>query len=635
MPINLAEVGAFAGVDAAGDLSIRFGLYLPDIKAADGFDVVVRIIHRDDRFDPAVPPVDVDMQWDPASELDLWSVTTNLAPGGPGRYGQEGLYLYRYQLWWTRPGGSRQLVTRWFTDPFARQTDIGMLAAVSCTRTLPAAFDWTDLDWRTPELDDLVVYELQIEQFNDTFVGVADRLVYLKSLGVNCVELMPVTSTKLDFDWGYGPLHYFAPHAAFGGPDGLRALVGACHAQDIAVILDVVYQHVDSAFAYNQVYADAAALTGAPRIVSPMIGSSGSFGPQVDFSKTFAQQFFQLANRYWLDEYHVDGFRYDEVTDLYQGPTDTAYAMLAYETYLYSRTIPRFRCAPGQYSRLIQCAEALGKAPEVLRNTFTNSAWQDNLLNCAEAIAAGDLSQGRLTDLAHILDPYFGGTYPASKTVMDSSGAAVDMPVAPFQYLNSHDHSHLVAFAGTSGDGPLPGGDRSLFYRLQPLVIALYTAQGIPMLWEGEEFADNYLLPGSGAARIGLRRDMHWQFFYDDPGAALIRLYRVLGNLRRSTPALRSRESYYYYQQSLIGNAIVAYHRHAPASPGIAEQYAMVLLNFSGQPSSINVSFPRAGVWTEAIDADTRPAPRTVTIASDGDFASMTVPSWYGQVFVR
>jgi maltooligosyltrehalose trehalohydrolase len=308
--------------------------------------------------------------------------------------------------------------------------------------------------------------------------------------------------------------------------------------------------------------------------------------------------------------------------------------MLAYQTYLYSRTLPRFGCAAGQYSRLIQCAEALGKAPEVLRNTFTNAAWQDNLLNCAEAIAGGDLSGARLTELAHTLDPYFGGAYPASKTVVDAAGAAVDMPVAPFQYLNSHDHSHLIAFAGTTGDGPLPGGNRSLFYRLQPLAIALYTAQGVPMLWEGEEFADNFMLAGSGAARIGLRRDMHWQFFYDDVGAALVRLYRILGQLRRSTPALRSRQSYYYYQQSLSGNTILAYHRHAPASPGRTEQYAMVLLNFGSQASSISLPFPRAGIWTEVIDAGTRSAPMTVTIGTDGDSASVMVPSWYGYILI-
>ena len=65
--------------------------------------------------------------------------------------------------------------------------------------------------YKTPELSDLIVYELHIEQFNDTFDGVIDRLDYLQSLGVNCLELMPVMSHKLDFDWGYGPLHYFSP----------------------------------------------------------------------------------------------------------------------------------------------------------------------------------------------------------------------------------------------------------------------------------------------------------------------------------------------------------------------------------------------------------------------------------------
>ncbi len=136
-------------------------------------------------------------------------------------------------------------MTEWFPDPFARETDLGMLSAVTCLKTQPPPFDWTDSAWRTPELDSLVVYEAQVEQFNDTFTGVEDRLTYLTSLGVNCIELMPVTSTKLDFDWGYGPLHYFAPHSSFGGVAGLQGLVNTCHAQGVAVILDVVYQHVD------------------------------------------------------------------------------------------------------------------------------------------------------------------------------------------------------------------------------------------------------------------------------------------------------------------------------------------------------------------------------------------------------
>jgi 1,4-alpha-glucan branching enzyme len=208
------------------------------------------------------------------------------------------------------------------------------------------------------------------------------------------------------------------------------------------------------------------------------------------------------------------------------------------------------------------------------------------------------------------------------------------MPVAPFQYLETHDHSQLIVFAGTTGDGVLPPGNRSLFYRLQPFAIALYTCQGVPMLWQGQEFGGDYNLPGSGSARIQLRRDVHWEEFYDDFGTALIRLYRILGNLRQTRPSLRSRESFFYYQQSLQNNSgMVAYHRHVPASGGQPEEYAMVVLNFSDNPNSISLPFPKAGAWRELIDDKERQL--TINVPSGGAFATVeNVPSHYGWVFV-
>jgi hypothetical protein len=125
---------------------------------------------------------------------------------------------------------------------------------------------------------------------------------------------------------------------------------------------------------------------------------------------------------------------------------------------------------------------------------------------------------------------------------------------------------------------------------------------------------------------------MNWEYFYDGAGVPLIRLYRILGQLRAASPALRSRESYYYYQQSLQGNSIVAYQRHAPATATAAEQYAMVLLNFSGNPGAITIPFPKAGIWTEKINADI--SPMTLNAASDGVSLTVSVPSWYGYVFL-
>ncbi len=628
--INLSEVGAFPSATAAG-LQIGFGLYLPEIRGSDGFEVLVRIIHSDDRFNPTVQPQDSKLVWNAGHPLDLWSTTVPVQPIASTHFGDEGLYLYRFQLWWTPPGKARQLITRWFTDPFARQTDVGSLSAVALSRN-PTPFAWNDGPFKTPELDDLIVYELQIEQFNDTFDGVIERLTYLQSLGVNCLELMPVTSTKLDFDWGYGPLHYFAPSSHFGGPDGLRRLVDACHQSKMAVILDVVYQHVDPDFAYKLVYDNVSNSPGAPNVPSPMIGTSGQFGPQCDFGQVFTQEYFAASNHHWLDEYHVDGFRYDEVTDLYVSPTDTGYAKLAYDTYRYSLGIPRFQGGAKSYSRIVQCAEALWRAPEVLRNTYTSCAWQNDLLDNAEGIVGGAVPT---SDFAHVLDPFFANRYPATKTVVDTAGNPVDMPVAPFQYLNSHDHSHLIVCAGTTGGGPFPPGDRSRFWRLQPVAIALYTSQGVPMLWEGEEFGDNYNLPSDGFARVDLRRDTHWEYFYDDYGVPLIRLYRRLAQLRRSSRALRSRESFYYWQQSLQGGSqLIAYHRHAPAGSSGPEEYAMVILNFGGYADTIQVPFPKAGTWTERLDEDVRPVPWTLNVAAPGSMQRITVSSNYGCVFV-
>jgi maltooligosyltrehalose trehalohydrolase len=629
--IDLNEVGAFPSVDSAGRFSVRLGLYLPGIRGSDGFIVRVRIIHEDDRFNPLILTTNFDLTWTSGHPLDLWSFASPITTASPpSSFGQAGTYLYRFQLLWAAPGSGEtpQVVTLWFTDPFARATEIGQLSAFTLSANPLPPFDFADAAYKTPELDDLIVYELQVEEFNDTFDGVIDRLDYLQSLGVNCLELMPVTSVKLNFDWGYGPLHYFAPNARFRGVDGLQRLIKACHARRVAVILDVVYQHVDSSFPYKLVYDDVNNLVGGPRVASPMIGGSGPFGPVCDFSLPFTQDYFATSNRMWLDDYHVDGFRYDEVTDLYSSPTDTAYAKLSYDTYQHSLGIARFQRAGSGYSRIIQCAEALGKARDVLRNTYTSCAWQDDLLNKSEDMLARNYANA---DFAHILDPYFSG-YPAAKTVNDATGSPVDMPVAPVQYLETHDHSQLIVSAGTSGDGAFPPGDRSRFYKLQPYAIALYTCQGVPMLWQGQEFADNFQLPPNGPARIGLRRDTHWEYFYDEYGQPLIRLYRRLGMLRRTLPALRSRSSYFYYLQSLQGSQIIAYHRHAAATSAAPEQFVMVLLNFSDQPGTIAVPFPKAGNWTEMIDADIRT--QTATIPADGATQSVVVPSNYGCAFV-
>ena len=627
--IELNEVGAFPTVLSEDALDVRFGIYLPGIHPQDGYDVQVRVIHEDDRFNPDIPSHPFHLAPLAGSPNNLWqaNVTIPLEPGTS--FGKPGTYLYRYQLLQQLAGSqAAKIVTMWFTDPFARSTDeVGQLSTFSVSMPeMNPSFTWQDDQWKTPALEDLVIYEMHVEEFNRTFDGVIERLTYLKSLGVTCLELMPVTSLKLDFDWGYGPLHYFAACERWGGPDGLKRLINACHNVGVAVILDVVYQHVDPSFPYHLVYAD----TGRPA-ESPMVGGYGPFGPDIDFNKPFAQEYIRAAHFRWLHEYHVDGFRYDEVTDLYDGPTGNKYAKLAYDTYNESLTLARFTpsgmAKPGEYSRIIQVPEALNRPQQILRETYSNSTWQNGLLNKAQDMARWDYVD---EPFAHLLDASFMG-YPANKTVHDAAGQPVDMPVAPLQYLESHDHSQLISFLGLEA-GDVPFGDRSKSYKLQPFAIALYTSQGTPMLWQGQEFAENYVLPNDGNGRIRLRRDVNWEYFYDQHGQILIRLYRILGRLRHKFPALRSQESFYYNIQSRPWDGLVAYRRQSTQ----AHQVAMVFLNFSDAPQSIALPFPEPGAYREMIDDGVRKVPLEIVVASAGQVIDVqNVPSNYGYIFVK
>lgn len=623
MTIILEQVGASASAATSSGVDASFGIYLTGITPADGYQVLVRVIHQNDRFVPEIPTMDFPLAPVSDDPNGLWRADVHipLTAGSGNNFGQPGTYLYRYRLLRGAPPASR-VVTSWFTDPFARLADeVGELSAFVTPGTVPD-FAWTDDGWKVPELEDLVVYEMHVEQFNDTFEGVMDRLTYLRGLGVNCIELMPVSSLKLDFDWGYGPLHYLAPNQRWGGPQGIKRLVDACHAAGIAVILDVVYQHTDVTFAYHLVYSDA-------NLPSPMMGGFGWFGPQIDYTKPFAQDYVQAVNRYWLHEYHVDGFRYDEVAHMFDGPLGHAYAKMAYDAYNESLAIPRFTPsggrAAGEYSRIIQVAEDLDDPRGILRQSYSSATWQDELLNKAEAMA-----QFRFVDdsFAHLLDTRFSG-YPLTKTVHDRDGKPVDMPVAPFQYVESHDHSQLVAFA--SGQLGVPFADRGAWYRLQPFAIALYTCEGIPMLWEGQEVADNYVLPSSGDARVHFRRNLHWEYFYDEQGHPLVRLYRILGQLRHAHPSLRSRDSFYYNTVGMTADGVIVYRRQS-ASP---KETAMVFLNFSDQSRTVFLPFPEPGTYREMIDRDVPSPPADIVVTGTAQPQTVEVPPNYGRIYVK
>jgi 1,4-alpha-glucan branching enzyme len=635
LTIDQTKVGVHTNPE--GGFATSFGIYLPNITYAKGYQMIVRIIHEKDQFNIDIPAKKFLLTFDDSDPLGWWHTTINLDEykDAKSSFGTYGTYLYSYSL--LRHGGKSvtlpvynpatkdrfdlqaDVISLFITDPFATDIGIGKLSAFTISAQPSTPFQWTDNEFKVPALDDLIVYELQVEEFDASFDGVIQRLDYLISLGINALELLPITVAPEVFDWGYGPLHYFAPANRWGRSEELKRLIDACHQKGIAVILDVVYQHVHADFAYNRVYKDSCE-TG-PMGTFP----NGPFGPVTTFpGHPFTQEYFHKVNQYWLQEYHVDGFRYNDVPDYYDGPTGEGYAKLVYETYHDSLPISRFQDPQG-FSRIIQCAEDLNDPQGILRQTYSNATWQDRLLNKVE-----DMARNQYVDeeFVSLLNPY-ALDYPASR---DFDGKQA--PVAPFQYLNSHDHEHLITSFGVKpgigGPEDLLFGDRANTPRLQPYIIALYTCQGIPMLWQGEELAENYTLPSGSNARISRPRDMHWEYLYDQYGQELIRLYRILARLRRQIPALRSRE---FQGITVIPGAMtVAYQRQmSTAEP---QQTAVIILNFSKSDQGVTIPFSKAGTYREMINNDVRPQPLEITVHNDNDTVQVTIPSNYGYVFV-
>ncbi|PSQ91401.1 MAG: malto-oligosyltrehalose trehalohydrolase, partial [Bacteroidetes bacterium QH_2_63_10] len=169
----------------------------------------------------------------------------------------------------------------------------------------PDAYEWDDADWDGVAREDLVIYELHVGAFTDagSFDAVREQLAYLKDLGVTAIELMPVHDFPGARNWGYDPAAWFAPSHAYGRPADLRRLVDAAHQTGLAVILDVIYNHLGP----DGAYANAFAPFLTDKYETPWgrainLDDEGSYG---------VRRFFVDNALHWLREYHVDGLRLD------------------------------------------------------------------------------------------------------------------------------------------------------------------------------------------------------------------------------------------------------------------------------------------------------------------------------------
>lgn len=425
----------------------------------------------------------------------------------------------------------------------------------------PAAFAWSDGGWTGIEPAELIIYELHVGTFSErgSFAGVIDRLPYLRDLGVTAIELMPVAQFPGARNWGYDGVHPYAPHNTYGGPQGLRSLVDAAHAAGLAVVLDVVYNHLGPEGNYLSEFG--AYFTD--RYATPWGRAINFDGPESDE----VRRYFIENALYWVTEYHIDALRLDAVHAIF----DLSAMHILEEM---TEAVHRQADALGRQALVI--AESDLNDPRLVRPRWRggyelDAAWSDDFHHAIHAYLTGE-RDGYYAD--------FGSSADVVKAMTDRY--VLDGTYSRFRRrrhgapARDVDADRLVVFIQNHDQvGNRARGDRlSTLVDFEARKLAaslLLLSPYVPLLFMGEEYGevrpflyfvdhgDESLLRAvyEGRKREFARFD--WHDDIPDPGSPetftrsipdftqagagehlrMSRLYKDLIRLRREEPALR------------------------------------------------------------------------------------------------
>lgn len=347
------------------------------------------------------------------------------------------------------------------------------------SRTLDfSRFRWTDLAWQARPLPTGVIYELHVGTFTPagTFDAAIERLDYLRDLGVTHVELMPVAEFPGDWGWGYDGVDLFAPHHAYGGPEGLQRLVNACHEKGLAAILDVVYNHLGPEGNYLPRFGPYF----NDRYHTPW-GSAVNFdGPGCDEVRRFVVDNVLM----WLGDYHFDGVRLDAVHAYYDHSALHILEQIR-------EAVDDLQVRSGRH--LVAIAESDLNDPRIIQpreigGCGLDAQWSDDFHHTLHSIITGERDGyygdfGSLTHLAKAMTAVFvyDGCYSAvrdrthGRPVRGLSGHRF------LGYLQNHDQI-----------GNRARGERVLHLagpaRTKIGSALVFTSAFVPMLFQGEEW---------------------------------------------------------------------------------------------------------------------------------------------------
>lgn len=484
-----------------------------------------------------------------------WRVTVDLP---------DGIHQYKYRVrtlsWFQKEGEWVDL-----TDPYATDVDTETQNAVITVldgRRIVDAYQWRHDEVPLPPDRDLVIYEMHVGDFSGgepdryvrgRYLDVVHKLDDLVEVGFNALELMPVKENALDYSWGYQPTHFFAADSSYGTSDELKRLIDECHGRGMRVILDGVYNHASTDCPLTQIDHDYWFHHSAR-------DPDNAWGPEFNYEHHDAAldvrpawKFIGDAVKFWIEEYHIDGIRFDAARQI--------------ANYDFMRWIVQRSKEWAGQKPFYNVAEHIPEEPAITGPEGPmDGAWHENFYNAVKD---------------HLLDS--GRDLERLKDVLDARRQGYPSLVNVVNYLTNHDHNHLLADLGDRGIL----GDEA-FRRLRLGVVMLMTANGIPMVWMGEEF-------GEYKHRTPNQAKIDWSLLLREDNRRLRDFYRELISLRKARPELRSDEVEYLHANQDAG--VLVYAR------GIGEDRAVVVLNVSGsEHAGYRIPELPGPRWRDALD---------------------------------
>jgi maltooligosyltrehalose trehalohydrolase len=423
------------------------------------------------------------------------------------------------------------------------------------------AFQWTDESWLGVSLDEMVIYELHVGTFTPegTFTAIIPQLSRLKELGITALEIMPVAQFPGDRNWGYDGVYPYAVQNSYGGTDGLKTLVDACHREGIAVILDVVYNHLGPEGNYLRDFA--------PYFTNKYRTPWGDALNYDDAYSDGVRHFFIENALYWMKSYHIDALRLDAIHGIYAFSAKHFLEEMA-------EKVERLGNETGKKFYLI--AESDLNDVRVIRprergGYGIDAQWSDDFHHALHALVTGEQQEyyrdfGRLQDLEKVIREGFvySGQYSAYRKRAHGN-SPIDEPANRF-VVCCQNHDQI---------GNRAAGERlsqlTSFEGLKLAAATVLLSPYVPMLFMGEEYGEEapfaYFISHSDpdlieAVRKGRKEEfpdagwvgevpdpqdvktfeackLHWQEQKQGKHRVLWEFYQYLIAARRSIPALK------------------------------------------------------------------------------------------------